>query len=70
MTDRTRRVTMIARAALPIGTAVRYFPIDGEPDFITSVITSQPWALGHGEIVINIADRRGGVSISHLELVD
>lgn len=70
MTDRIRRLTLIVASALWIGRAVRYFPIDGEPEFVTSVITSQPWALGHGEIVTKIAGRRGGVSISHLELVD
>lgn len=69
MSDRVNRMKAIFEVALPIGRAVRYYPVDGEPESVTSVITSQPWVLGHGDIVIKIAGRSGGVMVSHLELV-
>lgn len=69
MTDRTTRLIGLFEAALPVGRAIRYFPVDGKPEFVTSVIASTPWALGHGDIVIKIAGKSGGVSVAHLELV-
>ena len=69
MTDRVHRLLGLFEAALPIGRAVRYFPVDGEAEFVTSIIASKPWALGHGEIIIKIAGKAGGVLVSHLELV-
>lgn len=69
MTDRLIRMMTIVSVALPIGRAVRYYPVDCEPEFVTSVVTSLPWILGHGEIVIKIAGRSGCVAVNHLELV-
>lgn len=69
MTDRVNRLLGIFEAALPIGKAVRYYPVDGEVEFVTSIIASKPWALGHGDIIIKIAGKTGGVLVSHLELV-
>jgi hypothetical protein len=50
----------------PIGTKVKYFPIKGINGYVETEITSEPWVLGHGEAVVKIKDRRGGVCVSHL----
>ena len=51
----------------PIGTKVKYFPIFGENKFEETEIRSEAWALGHGELVVKVKGRSGGVAISHLE---
>ena len=51
----------------PIGTKVKYFPIFGEDKFEETEIRSAAWALGHGELVIKVNGRAGGVVVSHLE---
>jgi len=38
-------------------------------DPFKTVITSEPWALGHGAIVCKIAGKSGGVSIDHLDMI-
>ena len=38
-------------------------------DPFKTVITSEPWQLGHGEVVCKIAGRSGGHSIRHLDKV-
>lgn len=53
----------------PIGQRVRFYPIAGDLNSITTAIRSAPWRLGHGEIVLKVAGRTGGVLISHLELI-
>jgi hypothetical protein len=59
-----------ATLLFPVGTKVKYFPIFGEPNYEQTEIRSEAWALGHGELVIKIEGRSGGVSISHLEFDD
>ena len=54
----------------PIGTPVRYFPIKGVGESIVTKTRSEAWALGHGEVVVKIEGRAGGVCISHLEILD
>jgi hypothetical protein len=51
---------------LPIGSAVKYFPVQGEPECRECEIRSEPWRLGHGAIVIKVTGRAGGVSVDHL----
>ena len=50
----------------PVGTPVRYFPISTRPDLVPTVIRSEPWELGGGQVVVKIAGRPGGVSIAHI----
>lgn len=59
----------LVQRALPVGTPVRYYPVDGEPDYVVTRIRSTPWALGHGEIVILVDERAGGVAVNHLEVI-
>ncbi|NTT88247.1 hypothetical protein [Tabrizicola fusiformis] len=53
----------------PLDQRVRYFPIAGEIDFVTTAIRSKTWRLGHGAIVIKIVGRSGGVHVGHLEAI-
>lgn len=60
---------------IKIGTKVKYYPLcnrDGSFDgqnFKETVITSEPWRLGHGDLVCKVEGVSGGVSISHLEKI-
>lgn len=60
-------LTQVA-SVFPIGTSVLYFPIAGDAhlDYQQAEVTSEPWQLGHGEIVVKITGRTGGVSVDHL----
>lgn len=51
----------------PIGTAFKYYPIKGLPDFDETATRSEAWALGHGDVVVKVEGRTGGVLIEHLE---
>lgn len=53
----------------PIDQRIRFYPIAGETSSITSAIRSEPWRLRHGQIVIKIVGRAGGVHVGHLELI-
>lgn len=53
----------------PIGTPVRYFPIKGCSDSIVTKTRSEAWELGHGEVVVKVDGRSGGVCVSHLEIL-
>ena len=58
-------------AACPPGTRVIYRPWIGCPEG-ERVITrtrSEAWLLGHGEPVVKIEGRAGGVCLSHLEVL-
>jgi len=50
-----------------IGTSIRYYSIMGLKNFKETVIRSDPWALGNGEIVVKIGGVSGGVSIGHIK---
>ena len=50
----------------PIGTSVLYYPVAGRSDNEETKIRSEPWALGHGDIVVMVEGRTGGVSIDHI----
>ena len=51
----------------PIGSEVLYQPIIGEPNFEKVIIRSEPWELGHGEVVVKVKGRAGGICISHIQ---
>lgn len=53
----------------PIGTAVKYFPIAGQSSFEEAYISSEPFTLGCGEIVVKLQGKRGGFSIKHIEKI-
>lgn len=69
MSDRINRMLRHVEAALPVGRAVRYYPIDGEQDHVAAAVRSAPWVLGHGEIVIKVTGIAGGVAVDHLEAI-
>jgi len=50
----------------PVGTPVRYWPARNGAEFRDSTIASEPWRLGHGQPIVQIAGKGGGVSIDHL----
>ena len=52
----------------PIGTSVRYFAIKGIGDGKVTKIKSECWALGHGDLVVKVTCKSGGVSIDHIEI--
>lgn len=59
-------------AAYPVGTAVRYWPIyppiNGVPPEDTRT-RSEAWTLGDGSVVVLVAGKTGGVSLSHVEVL-
>ena len=57
-----------AQEKFPVGTKVKFFPIAREPQFELSEIRSECWALGHGQVVVAINGRAGGVAVEHLQL--
>ena len=57
----------------PVGTPVRYFPMgDDIGEHVDTVVRSEPWTLGQGDIVIKVDGKSGGVSTEphHLHLLD
>lgn len=56
----------------PVGTAVRYWPIlppiSSAPP-IDTITRTPAWALGNGVIVVSIVGKTGGVSLSHIEVL-
>ena len=56
----------------PIGTPVVYWPVYPPEPGIGPVETktrSEAWPLGHGEVVVKVEGRAGGVALSHIELL-
>lgn len=54
------------------GKPCMYYPIikDGEKlKGMKTVITSEPWKLGHDIMVVKVAGVSGGVSVDHVELI-
>ena len=56
------------RRIFPVGTRVAFYPVQGAPKFEITQIRSEASTLGHGETVVQIDGRRGGVSANHLAL--
>jgi len=61
------------KSEIKIGTPVIYWGIikqNGEKfNPKDTTITSEPWELGHGELVCKVEDISGGVAITHLEKI-
>ena len=53
----------------PVGTPVRYHPIIGDKEFITSKTRSEAWELGHGAPVVKIEGRTGGVALEAIDVI-
>lgn len=53
----------------PPGTPVRYWPLKNGRDFIDTRTRSEAWELGHGETVVKLDGRTGGVCLSHIEVL-
>ena|SRR5690348_4088748 len=54
---------------VPIGTKVRYWSIALEDPSLLTETRSEAWILGHGQPVVKIEGRSGGVAIDHLQVV-
>lgn len=53
-------------ATVPIGSPVIYINDVGERENVTT--RSEAWALGHGEAVVKIKGRAGGVALSRIRV--
>lgn len=53
---RMRKLMTLDQAAerFPVGAKVRFFPISGEQHSEEAEVRSEPWALGHGQVVVKI----------------
>ncbi|WP_051644633.1 hypothetical protein [Labrenzia sp. DG1229] len=58
-----------AEREFPLGTKVRYFPLAGSKNYSDHTIRSQPWELGHGQVVVLITFKSGCVAVEHLQKV-
>lgn len=59
-----------ANNTFPIGTKVKYYPlVSNKENFTEHEVQSEPWELGHGDIVMKVSDKSGGVCIEHLEAI-
>jgi len=51
-----------------IGQSVWYYPVIGLEDTrVPAVVNSEPWALGHGEMVVKLEGRTGCFAVRDLE---
>ncbi|MGW4406554.1 hypothetical protein ACWEJ6_21170 [Nonomuraea sp. NPDC004702] len=50
----------------PVGTPVRYWPIKGEDDSLTTRTRSQAWMLGGHTPVVMVEGVAGGVALGHV----
>lgn len=55
-------------AAWGVGTPVRYFSVDGQPEFTEHLTRTSAWVSESGHAVIMISDKRGYVALSHIEI--
>lgn len=55
---------------VPVGTAVRYFPIRGYFSHLETRTRSKAWALGSGQVVVMVDGKSGGVAIDHLVVIE
>ena len=55
---------------LKIGLPVIYHPFIGSKEGKETVISSEPWELGSGTIVVRVDGQRGGVSLKALSEVE
>jgi hypothetical protein len=57
-----------AAKQFPIGQRVTFFPVLPAERGVIATVRSEPWTLGHGDIVIKITGHSGGVSVRHLRV--
>lgn len=61
------------KSEIKVGTPVIYWGIvkqNGERfNPLKTVIASEPWELGHGEVVCKVVGKSVGVAISHLDTI-
>ncbi|EKN3995807.1 hypothetical protein [Yersinia enterocolitica] len=53
----------------PVGSCFHYFSIKGIPDSVEVVTRTEAWALGHGDVVVSVNGRAGGLHIEHMKPV-
>ena len=58
-----------AKKQFKLGTKVKYFPFATNSFFAEEVIASEPWELGHGEIVVKLQGKSGCYGIGHIQLL-
>jgi hypothetical protein len=68
MTDADTRLRE-AEARFPVGRRVRFYPLAGLSRHELTRVSSKPWAVGFGVIMIAVECRKGGVLIDHLEVI-
>lgn len=51
----------------PVGSCFHYFSIKGIPDSVEVVTRTEAWALGHGDVVVSVNGRAGGLHIEHMK---
>jgi len=61
------------KSEIEVGTPVIYWGVvkqNGQRlNPLKTVIASEAWELGHGEVVCKVVGRSGGVAISHLDTI-
>ncbi|WP_049569100.1 hypothetical protein [Streptomyces sp. SBT349] len=57
-------------AAHPVGTQVVAYPATRADEPLYTWTRSMAWALGHGEPVVLVEGRSGGIALSHVDPVD
>ncbi|EKN5087082.1 hypothetical protein ACOZ7N_004549, partial [Yersinia enterocolitica] len=51
----------------PVGSRFNYFSVKGIPDSVEVVTRTEAWALGHGDVVVSVNGRAGGLHIEHMK---
>lgn len=51
------------------GSKFRYYPIRGDDEFVETATRSVAWTLGHGDAVVLVEGKTGGVLIEHLRAI-
>lgn len=54
----------------PNGARVRFRPVDGVVTSIETTTRTRAWALGHGEAIVAVHGRAGGVGVEFLEVLE
>lgn len=54
----------------PIGTNIKYYPIQGRSSFKIGKTTTPAWELGHGATVVTTDIMGGGLLLTHLEIIE
>lgn len=52
----------------PVGTLVRYFPVEGSPEFEATATRTEAWDLSDGRTVVALVGFNGGKSIEHIRV--